>query len=391
MGSRFALVVLITYRFTSVELGVFGMFSTSILLGVQLLGFDYYVFTSRELLKDGINRIEVLSNQLLFQGTSFLLSIPLIFPLFNGGFLDWSYAIVFYSILFFELVSGEQFRLLTLFGRSLEASILFFIKSASWVCLIPVFWLAGNEIFMNTFLCWLIGLLVAVGYGCFILKKDVKKQDFNFNLKHIQAGLKVSIPFFVSTILLKITEYSNRYVIDYSAGKSELGIFTFYSNFSTILSTVVFTLVIMPQYPNVLKAFLQNSVQDQISVSSKLLKDTYILTLILIPFVSIAVWGFVYYYKSGIYSEDFSSFLILIVSSGLACVNYATHYILYGKKRDLLLVFSYLAGSVTTIVFSFMLIPTFKLIGASIAGLLGFLVIVSIQFLGIWKANKQQG
>jgi O-antigen/teichoic acid export membrane protein len=384
---RFLLVILITYKFAAEELGIFGVFSTSIILGVQLVGFDYYVYASRELLKDHADRAFIFWNQFLFQLVIYVLATPALLFVFSYEFLDWSYFYIFFLILLLEHISGEQYRLLLLFGKSIQASILLFIKSASWVFFMFLLWQFREAEFYHLFVFWSLGLVIAIIFGLIHLK-DEFKGDFKFSFEEIKTALKISTPFFLSTIFLKLTEYSNRYIIDAKLGKSDVGVYTLYSNFSTVLSTVVFTLVVMVQYPLLIKTFSNDSSSDQIERADKLLRDSFFSALLFAPLITIGVWVFVSFYKDGVYNNDFWVFVILILMNILICVNYATHYILYAKKRDSILIISYFIGSIVTMSLTFYLIEDYKLMGTAVANLFGFIIIVVIQFVSVWKSRK---
>lgn len=384
---RFFLILLITFKFTSSELGVFGVFNTSIILGVQLVGFDYYIYTSRELLKDHAEKAFIFWNQILFQLVIYVLTVPALIFLFTFEFLDWNYFYIFFLVLLLEHISGEQYRLLLLFGKSIQSSILLFVKSASWVFLMFLLWRFSEAEFYHLFIFWSVGLMIAIIYG-FIHLKDEFKGVFNFSFDEIKTALKISIPFFISTIFLKITEYSNRYIIDAKLGKSDVGIYTLYSNFSSVLSTVVFTLVVMVQYPVLIKAFSSNSSNSQIERADKLLKDSFFSALLFAPPITIGVWVFFSFYKDGVYNDDFAVFMILILMNILICVNYATHYILYAKRRDSILIISYFIGSIVTMSLTFYLIENYKLIGTAVANLFGFIIIVAIQFISVLMSGK---
>jgi O-antigen/teichoic acid export membrane protein len=387
IAGRFVLIFLITYEYSPRDLGVFGIFSTSIILAVQLVGLDFYVYTSREFIKPDSDRSTISFNQLCFHFVCYALAVPLSSMLFFSGLLPWSYFLVFTGILILDHLSNEVYRLLIVFKLSVQSSILLFIKSAAWVFFIPIGWFFFDHQFILIFYFWVMGLAISLVYGYWKLSKKTGRPRGKLNVRWIFNGIKIAIPFFVSTVLLKITEYSNRYFIDIYQGKEEVGLFTFYSSFSNILSTVVFTLVIMTQYPALLEAFTYNNDEEREWRQKKILKDSLLLSLLIAPVIIFTVWIFVGFYKEGTYAKDFLSFVVLVLSNILISINYATHYILYAQKRDSLLFGSYLAGSLLTIVLNFLLISQFSIIGAAIANFTGFLGITLLQlyFAGYGK------
>jgi O-antigen/teichoic acid export membrane protein len=145
---------------------------------------------------------------------------------------------------------------------------------------------------------------------------------------------------------------------------------------------------VMVQYPLLIKTFSNDSSSDQIERADKLLRDSFFSALLFAPLITIGVWVFVSFYKDGVYNNDFWVFVILILMNILICVNYATHYILYAKKRDSILIISYFIGSIVTMSLTFYLIEDYKLMGTAVANLFGFIIIVVIQFVSVWKSRK---
>ncbi len=389
IGGRFLLIILITYFYLPENLGLFGLFNTSILLLVQFVGFDYYVYTSRVLIKKDANRAFVIYNQMGFQFLVYIIAISGMIYYFYRGYIGWQYFIPFLSILLLEHITTEQYRLLILFKKSFQASVLLFIKSAAWVFILSIIWVIDHSNFDLIFWLWLGGLLISFYYGYRKLRSFLPKTTYDISKNEIKDALKICSPFFLSTIFLKITEYSTRYIIDFSLGKTELGMFTFYANFASILSTIVFTLIVMHQYPVLLDSFVNGTKEDQDRLSRKFFMDVTKVSILGLPFVYLAVRIFVSFYNPEVYFEGLNVFIVLLLTNVLVSINYGTHYILFGYNKDRVIILSYMAGSFLTIAAGVFLIQRFGIIGAAYAGFLGFITILFAQIVGIWNIRRR--
>ncbi|HEY0655299.1 MAG TPA: polysaccharide biosynthesis C-terminal domain-containing protein [Chryseosolibacter sp.] len=332
-------------------------------------------------------------NQLVLHLLCYMLLIPGSLVLFFHSFIPWHYLGLFLVIVVLEHLSNELYRLLILYKKPLQSSVLMFLKSAFWVFCLPVTWLFFDLKFELVFYCWVIGLLAALVFGAYALRPQFKFKWTRkpVDIKWILQGVNKAIPFFASTLLLKVIEYSNRYFIDIFYGKETVGVFTFYSSFANVLSTVIFTLVIMLQYPQLLESFNSSDFANRALLQRKMLKDTVSLTLIATPVIVLCVGIFVSMYKNAAYAEDFPLFLILILANIFVCVNYATHYILYAQNKDARLLQSYLAGSAITFLLCVALVPQFGGYGAAVATLSGFVTLCTFQFYFIdsWQSESE--
>ena len=154
------------------------------------------------------------------------------------------------------------------------------------------------------------------------------------NFKWIIYGIKVSLPFFIGTILYKIIEFSGRYFLSFYHSETEVGVYTFFTSISNILFVFVQTIVIIELYPKLIKA--KNIGQEEFFLTLKTFKKQIIqYSIIGIVLSIICIYPLLWFLDKTALFESVSSYLLLLVSTLFFCLSFISHYALYVNKMDL--------------------------------------------------------
>ena len=192
---KFILSVLVIKKLSIEEFGVFGLFQSTIIISTFILGFDFYNFTSREILKENAKSVSYyFINQLAFHLVVYILIVPLTFFVFISGIIHANYLWLFVLILISEHLSQELYRLLIILNKSVAATTLLFLRSGLWVLFLYFFWTQNIlTVNINSILfLWLLGAISSVLLGFkFANLNTINK----INFKWIIYGVKVSLPF----------------------------------------------------------------------------------------------------------------------------------------------------------------------------------------------------
>ncbi|MFT4848170.1 MAG: O-antigen/teichoic acid export membrane protein [Sediminicola sp.] len=379
IGGRFLLVIFISKELSVSSLGVFGLFNTTVLLAVQFVGFDFYVFNTREIIRaESRNRFNLIFNQFFLHLATYLLILPLILPFIEGNLFKGNFLIYLIVILILEHLGNEVYRLLICLQNSILASIVLFLRTSAWVFILLIISFYKDVNLELIFLLWIIGAFFSIIVGGFkIYKLPKPTHAYKININWIKKGLLVSLPFFISTILMKITEFSNRYFLDYYFSKEDVGIFTFFVNFSNILSVVVYTLVVMTELPALIES--HKNVKTYVKLKNQFKRKITNYSFIFTPLVFVVIFPVILILDQVIYLDYIASYIILLATNLIICLTYVTHNFLYVENQDKNILISYLIGMIINVTANVILIPNFGVIGASISSLLGFLVIYLIQ------------
>ncbi|MDT7831119.1 polysaccharide biosynthesis C-terminal domain-containing protein [Flavobacteriaceae bacterium S356] len=381
--SKFAFVFFLgKYSIDEYDLGEFGIITTSISLIIYLIGFDYYVYNTREIIKSK-NVISNVRNQFYFHLLLYVLLLPIALAvIFGFDFVGFKYFWIFLLLIFSEHLGQELFRLFTTLEKSAIANMLFFIKSGLWVWVALFdYFILKNEIDLTRYIImWAIfswgSMLLSVIY----LKRTIAIKAFKFykpNYSLIIMGAKNSGIFFISSMSFLIIQFSDRYMIDFYHGKKMVGVYSMYSQFINAIDVFVFSAIIMVMYPRLIKLF---SVKEEYK---KLYKKfiTYVLcaaALLILMSWLIAPFIFEFLEKPS-FLEYLETYNLLLLGVFFLLWSYVYHYDLYIKKKDVLLLKISLIAMVTNVTLNLFLIPDKGIFGASIATMISFFVMFILK------------
>lgn len=384
LGAKFLLIIFISKNFSEGFLGEYSIFITTIILSFFVIGFDFYSYSTRDVIKASSDRLSLIRDQFVFYIISYILFLPFSFLIFKFEIISADYFLYFYLILITEHLGQEFYRLFTTLQKPLFSNIILFIRSGLWILiLISTHYL---EIYLitnltNILLAWFIGALtsniISIFYLLFLYSRaPLRKINFRWILK----GVKISYWFFLGTVSYKIIEFSNRYIIDLYYSKTEVGIYSFFHQVTSLISVVVFTLVIMINYPKLLIAYDQSNESSfktiKLNMFNQILTWSVItgvvILLMLLPLIS-------FLDKTG-YAENYHIGIILVLSNIALNMSFVWHYILYAFRKDKWIFSTTLYGAVLNLLLNFILIPLLGILGAALAMLFSFIAVLIMKY-----------
>ena len=390
--SKFTLLIYIAKYFSTEELGVYGLFTTSITLGVILLGVDFYNFSLREIVKDKTNAPKYLYNQFIFHCIVYLLSIPATLLLFSFKILPTSYLGYFFAILILEHLSQEFYRLYTVLQKPTLANTLLFIRAGLWVYLVISLWSFKlcPKTLSTIWLMWLIGAFTSVVISIVKLSKLKLLRKEHLDWKWIKRGAKTGLLFFAGTLCYKVIEFSDRYMIDAFLSKVDVGIYTFYVNIANLINTIVFASVIMLYYPRLLESITKDGNEYKMIVK-KFSSLTLILSILSAFALQILIHPLIFIINKVEFLENIEVFYTMLIANIFLNLSFVPHYILYAAQRDKIIAYSTAIASLVNIFLNILLIKKLGILGAAISTLVSFIIIAAIK--GFWgvKLEKYTG
>lgn len=396
MGAKFLLVAGLG-KYVGIEaLGEYALFSTSIIIFIYLIGLDFYTFSSREILaiEDGNKRIEMIKNQFIFHCISYLIAFPVVFVFFLWGIIPDKYIAIFCMILVFEHISQEFYRLFITLSHPVVANMVLLLRAGIWCYVLLLGWLFQFDFAFyieNIYLLWFFGAFVAFLISLFFLnnKFPFSKLSKQIDWGWILLGVKKSFPFFIATLGIKIMEFSNRYFIDYFMDKSDVGIFVFYSNISSAIQTIVYTLVVIIYFPKMVSE-LQADKYTSSTIVKEFAKEIIIYTMVAIVFTVLIIDNVLGYVGKAQLVEYKYILWILLINSLVINLSLIPHYALFAYHKDILLRNITLFSSFISIVMNLIFIQLWGLTGAAIAILIPFVFMGSLKYIFYQKELRGQ-
>ena len=384
MVGKFILIIFLADSLTVEQNGIWGIFATSISLSLYVVGLDFYTYSTRRILDYPIaERSPMLRDQMVFYLISYAVLFPILGLLFVFDVIEWRFAIFFYAILVFEHLAQESYRTFVVFSRPIVATIVLFLRSGVWTYLLIICWASGFDALKNlkaVYVFWLGGGVAAFMVTLFFLSKikfnSVRKVPVNWSW--IGQGIKVSLLFFVGTVGYKIVEFADRYFIDFYHGKEEVGVYTFYASMCNMVETFVHTSVIIIFSPKLIESFHQSNFhyrKTHAQFAKKVFYNTLgvsvVLILIMLPLLETL--------GHPEYQRAYPTFIILVLAKVALNFSLVFHYILYVRKNDFPIIKATLIAAVINILLNFILIPPMGVMGAALATLASFAIILLMK------------
>jgi O-antigen/teichoic acid export membrane protein len=386
LAAKFMLFIFLADNFSAEVFGEFGIFFTSITLSLYLVGLDFYTYSSREMLENGMSvQNTMLRDQFLFYIANYVVFFPLLSILFITGTIDTTYIIYFYSILLLEHLGQEAYRVLIIFSKPIAANILLFIRTGAWCYALILLLLLGytNLITIElVFLFWIAGGLLTLlctiyFFRIYNLQLFVKGK---VNVHWIKKGLQVCMLFFLATAGYKVIDLADRYILQAYHSKTEAGVYVFYANISNLVETVVFTAVITIYTPQLIALFSRDEIAYR-KLFKKFTKQVYFYTLITAICAMLVVYFVILRMQTPRFTAAYGAFVLLVTGKAVLNISYIYHYILYVRRKDHTIVISTLAAALLNIILNFILIPKLHLNGAAIATISSLTVLLFIKYM----------
>lgn len=369
--SKFVLLFYIAKNFSADEVGVYGLVVVSINSAIYILGLDFYIFNSREILRSTkkVEQAYKIHDQLILHLASYICFLPAISVLFFMNILPVQYIVWFYLILVLEHLAQEAGRLLVTLSCPLMSNIIQFLRSGLWVyfligllTLVPS--LRNLHILWGT---WVVGNILSL----VVFSLYIKREKINFCInrdvdwKWVILGIKQSSFYFLGTIALQVTQYIDRFLIKYYHGDAMVGAYTFYCNTANIIQVFVYTGIIVLIQPKLIQAY-QNK---QMGQYTKLLKKlgfgvlygssgiSLIMAILIFPLLDIV--------EKKIYSEYVFVYWIILTSILVGTIGQIPHYDLYAKGRDKEIFLCTVFAMIISIILTLLFIPHYGIYGAA--------------------------
>jgi len=331
MGMKFLLIIILSKFFSVGDYRNFTLIITFITLSIYVLGLDFYNFSIRDILNGEENLYTHKVVQTFFLYLSGYLIFGIIYYLFFNS-LDFikQYALIVFLIAVTEHFAQELYRLLIAFGKVLLANSMIFFRLFGWGIYVLFFLYTKKQISLNHILiAWFtfnfISILVILSF--FAIKKYPQIISVKIERYWIIDGLKVSSIFFIGTVLLKIIEYANRFVIDYFLDDIYVGIYGFYTTIALIVTIYINTIVISFELPQLIK---NKDISAFPNFRKSIIKQLFIIVIILM----IVIFPLIHWQGHEQYKEYFPIFILILAGIVFMNLSLVEHYLLYIEHKD---------------------------------------------------------
>jgi len=348
LASKFLLIFFLARFLEPIELGLFGLLTATISYALYLLGFDFYTFTTREILK--CERSEwggLLKDQGALSLVLYAIFLPLLSLVFIKGLLPWHVAGWFFALLVLEHLTQELGRLLIAISEQLLASVVLFLRSGIWAVAITALMFARPESRSLDFVlgAWTAGGVMALLLGVYRLNRlGIEGWHKAIDWCWIWKGLKVAIPLLVATLAIRGVFTLDRYWFGSLAGLDVLGAYVLYIGICNALMSFLDAGVFAFIYPGLISAFTKEDSAAFRQGLRKMLIQTLILTVSFALIATVLIEPLLSWLNKPLYLEHQDLFPWILLATLLYAVGMVPHFALYAQGQDRPIIHSHIAS-----------------------------------------------
>lgn len=348
LASKFLLIVFLAGFLEPAELGIYGLITASIGYALYVVGFDFYTYTSREILKHGPDRWGgLLKNQAALSLILYAIFLPLMLLIFSEELLPWHVAGWFFVLLILEHLNQELGRLLVVISEQLAASLLLFLRSGLWALVVTaLMFLAPETRDLDIVLGgWTIGSFggLLIGVSC-IHKKGISGWREEIDWRWIANGLKIATPLLIATLALRGLFTFDRYLQQALTSTDILGVYVLFIGIGTALMSFLDAGVFAFSYPALIAASQAGDARAFSEGYRKLLLQTALLSAAFALIAALTINPLLGLLGKALYLQHVDLFYWVMLVICLYAASMVPHYGLYAQGHDLPIIVSHITS-----------------------------------------------
>lgn len=381
----FILIPIYTNYLTTVEYGTFDLFNTTISLLMPILTINIMSAVLRFSLDENSNKKEIFSiglNKCLIASIIFSLCCCINY-LFNFIPIFKTFCI----LLILLFINQSLYELLSNFSRGIEKvkhlAIAGFINSFSMLTLNIIFLVILKLKINGYFLSIVLSFILPIIYLSIALKiwKYIEFKKINKN--KCKEMIKYSAPMIISNISWWVTNASDRYIVTWICGLAENGIYSLAYKLPSVLN--IFQSIFN-------QAWTISAVKEYNKENYEFYKKIYNLysfAMILICSILILcnkVLAKILFAKDFFQAWKYAPILMIAVVFGASCG--VLEGIIQATKKTKIIAFTAFTGAFTNIVLNIIFVKSFGTIGAAIATLISYIIVLLIRLSYLKKVEN---
>ncbi|QJI16872.1 MULTISPECIES: lipopolysaccharide biosynthesis protein [unclassified Pseudomonas] len=346
--SKFLLIFFLARFLEPAELGVYGLLAATVGYSMYLLGFDFYTYSTRELLKR--HRQEwggLLKSQGALTLVLYAIFLPLLSLVFINDLLPMRVLGWFFVLLILEHLNQELGRLLVAVSQQLSASLVLFLRSGVWAILVVgVMVLYPDTRDLDVvFGAWTLGGLTALLLGIFrVNRMGLSGWRQKVDWIWIIRGLKVALALLIATLAIRGVFTLDRYWFQELAGLDMLGAYVLFMGVSMALMSFLDAGIFAFIYPGLISSYQQEDAVGFRRGMLKLLLQTVCVCGFFLLVALLTIGPLLAWLDKPLYSEQRGLFIWILLATVLYAVGMIPHFGLYAQGRDRPIIFSHIAS-----------------------------------------------
>lgn len=336
--SKFILLFAMAKYLEPSAVGLYGLIIATVAYGMYPLGFEFYTYSTREVIKANDNlKGQLLKSQIAFHVFLYLLITPVFCLIFYYGVLPWYVAPFFFVLLLTEHANQEFMRMLVAIQRPVTATFLLFIRHGSWAFLVAflLVFLPDARDIKTILVAWSIGGVVAFIVGIVTIKAAINKGwglpiDWNW----VKRGVKIALPMFIGTLSLNFITTADRYWFESLVSSDALGAYVFYMAITVSAVSFIEAGVFSFIYPAMIVSVGAGDKAQFDNLLSKMLLQALLLSLFFAVMILFFVDILLSLISRPLYFELKYLLYPMLIMMVVQVVSYVPNYALYARNED---------------------------------------------------------
>lgn len=335
--SKFVLILFLAKYLEPDQVGLYGLLTATIGYAFYFLGFEFYTFSNRELIKKPADWAYILKSQLIFTLAMYIVFSPFLILIFYYKLLPYSIAASFAVLLVLEHFSQEFNRIFVALSKPLLASFILFIRSASWIyVVISVMYFDEHQRTLDFLLMnWMAGAFLACLISIYVIyKMHLQGWKTSVNWTWIKQGIMKAAPFFLAAAALRGMFTVDRYWMESLSDLKTVGAYVLFMSISNALVSFLDSGVFVFSYPQLIKYFDEKNAVAFKKQFKKLIGQV-VSVVILFSITTIISVKYVLVFLNKQHYIDYSwMFPYLLLATGFFCLGMVPQYGLYAQNKD---------------------------------------------------------
>ncbi|HGW5056990.1 TPA: lipopolysaccharide biosynthesis protein [Citrobacter koseri] len=286
---------------------------------------------------------------------------------------------IFVSLMILDHLAQEIMRLLVVFEYPLIANLQFFIRNGLWVYVYLLYYFISTDVpFHIIWYFWIAAEIISIFFIVYLFKKiplqAILKSKSNYSW--VLQGLKICFPLLVSTLSLRGIFTADRYILGFFDCKEIVGVYSYFSSFSSSVMAFIDAGVVMLFYPKLIKYYKSECNHEYENVKRKFLNSILITSILISVVLLICVPMISKMTGKNDFLNSISLFYIMLLGSVLYCISLVYHFDLYARNLDKFII----KTSVVAFGISFLLMIflgyLFSATGIAISQLIGIIILL---------------
>lgn len=336
--SKFILLFFLAKYLEPDKVGLYGLVTATISYAFYFLGFEFYTFSNREIVKNPLkNWAPILKSQAYFTAFMYLILTPFLVLIFTFKLLPTEIAGYFFVLLVLEHLSQEFNRIFVAMTKPLLASLILFVRSGLWVYFLvaTMYFTTDFHDLKYVFQFWIIGALLAcLASAFYVYKLHLTGWNLSVDKSWIKRGVIKAAPFFLASAAIRGIFTIDRYWFEALTDLKTVGAYVLFMSLSNALISFLDSGVFVFAYPQLIKAHENKSMTEFNLKMKRLIQQVTGLLAISSLLIYFGTQPLLQILGKSHYIEFQWMLPSLLLATSIFCLGLIPQYGLYAQEKD---------------------------------------------------------